>query len=196
MLGKNSKCLSPYLWRCEEYRGLAQIAHGVELGPEKSSESASLAIVGCCVPRVSAIFYPSSKVYRDQPEPRADKNYCTFSRTSIFGFSPVEGFVIHLVQSSFPARSHPPLCRSSFLVAELSLGSFVAEDLHLTVAAVGRPVHDVGSRVVEGVDLDVQGEPLHPLLGAEVGGETLHRQVHLRRRLQRVPVNRPEQSQL
>ena len=33
MLGK--KCLSPYLWRCEEYWGLAQIAHGVELGPEK-----------------------------------------------------------------------------------------------------------------------------------------------------------------
>ena len=26
-----------YLWRCEEYGGLAQIAHGVELGPENKS---------------------------------------------------------------------------------------------------------------------------------------------------------------
>ena len=104
--------------------------------------------------------------------------------------------MVHLVQPPFPAWCHPSLRCPPLLVSELSLCSFVAEDLHLTVAAVGRSVHDVGSRVVEGVDLDVQGEPLHPLLGAEVGGETLHRQVHLRWRLQRVPVNRPEQSQL
>ena len=32
-----------YLWRCEEYGGLAQIAHGVELGPANKSFVASLA---------------------------------------------------------------------------------------------------------------------------------------------------------
>merc|ERR1719500_1868057 len=122
------------LWRCEEYGGLAQIAHGVELGP-------------------------------------------------------VKGFVVHLVQPSLPARSHPPLCGSPLLVSQLSLRSFVAEDLHLAVPSVGRSVHDVGTRIVEGVDLDVQRKPLDALLGAEVRGEALHSQVHLRWRLQRVPVD-------
>ena len=59
-----------YLWRCEEYGGLAQIAHGVELGPENKSFTISIVAslgIGCCVLGVSAIFYPSSKVYRDQP---------------------------------------------------------------------------------------------------------------------------------
>ena len=46
MLGKNSKCLSPYLWRCEEYWGLAQIAHGVELGPENKSFTIDCGFVG------------------------------------------------------------------------------------------------------------------------------------------------------
>ena len=61
--------------------------------------------------------------------------------------------------------------------------------LHLAVSSVSGSVHDISTRIVEGVDLDVQGQPLHPLLGAEVRGEALDGQVHLRRRFQGVPVD-------
>ena len=61
---------------------------------------------------------------------------------------------------------------------------------------MSRPVHDIGTGVVEGVDLDVQGQPLDPLLCAEVGREALHSQVHLRWRFQRVPVDGTERNKL
>ena len=67
--------------------------------------------------------------------------------------------------------------------------------VHLAVCSVGRSVHDVGTRIVEGVDLDVQRKPLDALLGAEVRGEALHSQVHLRWRLQRVPVDSTERTE-
>ena len=38
--------VSKYLWRCEEYGGLAQIAHGVELGPENKSFTIDCGFVG------------------------------------------------------------------------------------------------------------------------------------------------------
>ena len=40
------KMFVSYLWRCEEYGGLAQIAHGVELGPENKSFSIDCGFVG------------------------------------------------------------------------------------------------------------------------------------------------------
>ena len=43
--------------------------------------------------------------------------------------------------------------------------------------------------LVIGVDLYVQGEPLDPLLGAEVGGEALDGQRHFGRTLEGVPVH-------
>ena len=70
--------------------------------------------------------------------------------------------------------------------------SVFSNAVHLAVCSVGRSVHDVGTRIVEGVDLDVQRKPLDALLGAEVRGEALHSQVHLRWRLQRVPVDSTE----
>ena len=35
-----------YLWRCEEYGGLAQIAHGIELGPANKSFTIDCGFVG------------------------------------------------------------------------------------------------------------------------------------------------------
>ena len=52
-----------------------------------------------------------------------------------------------------------------------------------------RLLHYVGARVVEGVDLDVERQALDALLGAEVRGETLHRQVDFCRAVQGVPVD-------
>ena len=40
------KMFVSYLWRCEEYGGLAQIAHGVELGPENKSFTIDCGFVG------------------------------------------------------------------------------------------------------------------------------------------------------
>ena len=71
----------------------------------------------------------------------------------------------------------------------------LATVLHLAVSSVGWSVHDVSTRIVEGVNLDVQRKPLDALLGAEIGGEALHGQVHLRRRFQWVPVDRTEGTQ-
>ena len=51
-------------------------------------------------------------------------------------------------------------------------------------------LHDVGARVVKRVDLHMEGQALHALLGAEVRGETLHRKVHFGRALQGIPVDR------
>ena len=58
-----------------------------------------------------------------------------------------------------------------------------------------RSVHDVSTRIVECVYLDVQRKPLDALLGAEVRGEALHSQVHLSWRFQRVPVDRTEKTE-
>ena len=60
---------------------------------------------------------------------------------------------------------------------------------------MSRSVHDVSTRIVKGVDLDVQRKALHALLGAEVRGEALHGQVHLSWRFQRVPVDRAERTE-
>ena len=67
--------------------------------------------------------------------------------------------------------------------------------LHLAVSSVSRSVHDVSTRIVECVYLDVQRKPLDALLGAEVRGEALHSQVHLSWRFQRVPVDRTEKTE-
>ena len=109
------KIFSKYLRRCEEYRGLAHVAHGVELRPGKSSWIeicffAFLMIFGFCFKRVVGHGQSlASWVLRARSEcnilsdhqrcietsqPAAEKNYCTFSRTS---------------------RYHPPLWTSIFL---------------------------------------------------------------------------------
>ena len=164
----------------------------------------------------NGVFYPSKQRKGEGWSRQLNQNlwfvflFKSFLESVLWCYVPVKGFVVHLVQPSLPARRHPPLRCSPLLVSQLSLRSFVAEDLHLrpesqqhrnnsnfvvihlAVPSVGRSVHDVGTRIVEGVDLDVQRKPLHALLGAEVRGEALHGQVHLRWRFQRVPVDRTE----
>ena len=108
------KIFSKYLRRCEEYRGLAHVAHGVELRPGKSSwiEICFFPFdnLWFCFKRVVGHGQSlASWVLRARSEcnilsdhqrcietsqPGAEKNYCTFSRTS---------------------RYHPPLWTSIFL---------------------------------------------------------------------------------
>lgn len=76
-----------YLWRCEEYGRLAQIAHGVELGPGNKSFTTDCGFVGqslgvACAEGVQYFIHHQRCIETSQP--RADKNYCTFSPTSIF----------------------------------------------------------------------------------------------------------------
>ena len=150
----------------------------------------------CCVRRVSAIFYPSSKVYRDQRARGliriivlSPSHHPTLLRGYPSSDPPVKCFVVHLVQASLPTWSHPSLGGPPLLVPQFPLCALVAEDLDLAVAPVCRGLHDVGARVVEGVDLHMEGQALHALLGAEVRGETLHSKVHFGGALQGVPVD-------
>ena len=81
------KIFVSYLWRCEEYGGLAQIAHGIELGPANKSFTIDCGFVGqslgvACAEWVQYFIHHQRCIETSQP--RADKNYCTFSRTSIF----------------------------------------------------------------------------------------------------------------
>lgn len=60
-------------------------------------------------------------------------------------------------------------------------GYLIAEDLNLTVAAMGRRrVRVRGGRLLVCVDLDMQRQTLHAFLTREIGTETLHRDVYLR----------------
>jgi len=63
-------------------------------------------------------------------------------------------------------------------------GYLIAEDLNLTVAAVGRRRVRMrgGRRFLVRVDLNVQWQALHALLTGEIRTETLHRDVYLRKR--------------
>lgn len=62
-------------------------------------------------------------------------------------------------------------------------GYLIAEDLNLTVAAMGRRRVSVrvGWRFLVRVDLNMQRQTFHALLTREIGAETLHRHVYLRR---------------
>ena len=57
----------------------------------------------------------------------------------------------------------------------------IAEDLNLTVAAMGRRRIRVrvGRWFLVSVDLDMQRQTLHAFLTREIGTETLHRHVYL-----------------
>ena len=55
----------------------------------------------------------------------------------------------------------------------------IAEDFDLAVSAMEDRIAG-GPRVIVGVYLDVEGQPLHPLLGTEVRAETVDGNVHLK----------------
>ena len=61
----------------------------------------------------------------------------------------------------------------ALLVADLPLGALVAEDLDLAVGTVDGLVAAVV--VAVGVDLQVEGQTLHPLLRGEVCAQAVHR---------------------
>ena len=78
------------------------------------------------------------------------------------------------VEDALTASGH--LTRgASLLLAELALGALVTEDLDLAVAPLGDVVFAVSGVLDVGVDLEVEGQALHPLLQGEVGGEALDR---------------------
>lgn len=66
----------------------------------------------------------------------------------------------------------------ALLVADLALGSLVAEDLDLAVGAVQQHLLAVVTAAV-GVHLQVQGQALYALLGGEVRTQAVHRHVDL-----------------
>ena len=77
--------------------------------------------------------------------------------------------MVHFVEPAFAAGSHPPLGGAALLVPQFTFSSLVAEYLDLGVAAVaaGRP--HLAAGVLERVDLHVQRQSLHTLLGAAKG---------------------------
>lgn len=68
----------------------------------------------------------------------------------------------------------------ALLVTDLALGPLVAEDLNLAVGAVQQDLVVVVTTAV-GVNLQVEGETLHPLLWGEVCAQTVHRHIDLMR---------------
>ena len=97
--------------------------------------------------------------------------------------------MIHLVQASLAVGRHSALVGAAFLVARLPLGALVTENLDLTIAPGVNGAAGIVPGVVIGVDLDVHGESLDTLLGAEVRAETLDGDVHLGGAVHRVPVH-------
>ena len=80
------------------------------------------------------------------------------------------------------------LCSSPpFFISSLSLGTFVTESFDLAVASVNQVI--VLRALLVCVNLNVQGNPLDPLLVAEVCAETVDRDVHPDRSLHGTPLD-------
>jgi len=92
------------------------------------------------------------------------------------------------VQDALAARRHLPRGPSLFL-PEFPLRALVAEDLDLTVAAMHEVMLPVQRVLHVGVNLQVHGQALHPLLEGEVGGKALDGERNEGGLLQGAPVN-------
>lgn len=99
--------------------------------------------------------------------------------------------MIELVELFPTGRRHLSLRCSPLLVASLPFSSLVAKHFDLAIAAMRGWCVRVSVRrwVLVRVHLDMQRQSFHAFLTGEVGAQTLHGHVDLRRGFEWVPIN-------